>query len=152
MSKTFSILLIIIIIVIILGIWYFVSSSAQPAPAQQNAVENNNQNNPSNTVPTTPATSTPASTTNEPATPSSVSVNIQSFAFSPATLNIKKGTKVTWTNSDNVPHTVTSDSGNLLNSGTIAPGASFSFTFINNGSTGYHCSVHPKMKGSVVVN
>jgi len=155
MSKTSNVLIVvIIIIVIVLGIWYFISSSAQTAPTQQNAAENNGQNNQNAVTPPVPSEGTPTPTTGTPApaTPASVSVSIQSFAFGPSTLNIKKGTKVTWTNNDSVPHTVTSDSGSLLNSGTIPPGGSFSFTFTNTGSTGYHCTVHPMMKGSVVVN
>lgn len=81
----------------------------------------------------------------------SATVDIKNFLFNPATLNIKTGTVVTWTNSDNVSHTVTSDSGTLLNSKTLAPGQSFSFTFTNAGTVKYHCAIHPAMKGTVVV-
>lgn len=84
-------------------------------------------------------------------TPKASSISIKNFSFSPATLAIKTGTKVTWINDDTVSHTVTSDSGNLLNSGTLSPGQSFSFTFTDTGAVNYHCSIHPMMKGKIVV-
>ena len=73
------------------------------------------------------------------------------LAFNPATLTVKAGTKVTWTNNDSVLHTVTSDSGGVLGSTNIPPGQSFSFTFTAPGTVSYHCAVHPSMKGSVTV-
>ncbi len=78
-------------------------------------------------------------------------VFIKNFSFYPALLNVKVGTKVTWINNDSVVHTVTSDSDILLNSGDIAPGQSFSFTFTKPGSSAYHCSIHPTMNGAVLV-
>ncbi len=83
--------------------------------------------------------------------PSSVVVNIKDFSFSPQTINVKTGTKVTWVNNDSAPHTVNSDSGNLLNSGTLSEGSSFSFTFNHAASIDYHCAIHPTMKGHIVV-
>jgi plastocyanin len=58
---------------------------------------------------------------------------------------------VTWTNNDSVAHTVTSDSNGLLNSPTLSPGDSYSFTFPNSGSTNYHCNIHTMMRGTVIV-
>lgn len=80
-----------------------------------------------------------------------VAVSIKNFAFSSSTLTVKSGTKVTWTNSDTAPHTVTSDSGNTLNSGNLSAGKSFSFTFTTEGTYTYHCAVHPSMKGTIIV-
>lgn len=102
----------------------------------------------------TPTTATPAAQT--PSASSStenteVSVSIKNFLFNPSTLSVKTGTKVTWTNNDAIAHTITSDSGSLLNSGAIAPGQSFSFTFTAPGSVSYHCAIHPMMKGSITV-
>ncbi|MDE1970261.1 MAG: cupredoxin family copper-binding protein [Patescibacteria group bacterium] len=82
---------------------------------------------------------------------SQVTVIVKNFAFNPSMLTIKRGTRVTWVNNDNVSHTVTSDDGNLFNSGTLAPGRSFSFTFTTVGTMTYHCGVHPSMKGQIVV-
>ena len=75
-------------------------------------------------------------------------VNIQGFAFSPATLTIKKGTTVTWTNNDSAVHTIKSGT---FNSGDLAKGASFKFTFETAGTFDYSCGVHPSMLGKIVV-
>jgi plastocyanin len=146
-----TIIIIVVLIVVGLGAYYLVSQNS-----------NNSQTGTSNIyTPTNSGTDAtmmpapqpvPSSTAPAPATSSSsVTVNIKGFAFTPSTTTIKQGTKVTWVNNDSVAHTVTSDSGNLLNSGTIAPGKSFSFTFTNPGTTSYHCTIHPMMKGTVVV-
>jgi hypothetical protein len=78
-------------------------------------------------------------------------VNIKSFSFQPATLNVPAGTTVTWNNQDSVQHTVTSDVQDLFDSGAIAPGKKFTYTFPAPGSYSYHCSIHPGMKGTIVV-
>jgi plastocyanin len=113
---------------------------------------------PQNTLPaatdaaTMAATTAPAST--EAATAASgnaVAVAISGFAFNPATLTVKVGTTVTWTNQDPVVHTVTSDTG-LFDSGDMAQGATFSYTFTTAGTYIYHCIPHhAKMMGTVVV-
>lgn len=71
-------------------------------------------------------------------------------AYSPDTLSVAAGSTVTWTNTDAIAHTSTSD-GNAWNSQTILPGGKFSFTFQNAGTYSYHCSIHPGMVGTVVV-
>jgi plastocyanin len=94
---------------------------------------------------------TSQSTTTSPTTSSSGSaVTISNFAFSPETLPIKVGTKVTWTNNDSVTHTVTSDNG-VFNSGSLSPNATFSYTFNSAGTFNYHCSIHTSMKGTIIV-
>lgn len=81
--------------------------------------------------------------------PTTVEVSMENFAYKPATLAIKKGTTVKWTNNDNVAHTVTSDK---FDSKELQPGQSYSFTFNDAGEVGYGCSLHPAtMKGSVAV-
>lgn len=75
-------------------------------------------------------------------------VTIQNFAFSPASITIKKGDTVNWTNQDGPTHTVT---GSGFDSGRLAPGKSYSFTFSDAGSFSYQCNIHPSMKGTVVV-
>lgn len=79
-----------------------------------------------------------------------MTISIQNFAFQPATLSVPVGTTVTWTNNDTVAHTSTSDSG-VWNSGTLAPGQSYSYTFTQAGSFPYHCMIHPFMHGTIVV-
>ncbi len=93
-----------------------------------------------------------ASTSSPTLVPPANIVSIKNNSFYPSTENITVGTKITWVNNDTVAHTVTSDSGNLLNSGNIAPGQSFSFTFTKPGPVIYHCSIHPTMKGAIVVH
>ena len=70
-------------------------------------------------------------------------------AFNPAQLTVAVGTTVTWTNTDVVSHTSTSNA-NVWNSGTVAPGGQFSFTFPTAGTFSYHCTIHPGMVGTVV--
>jgi len=79
-------------------------------------------------------------------------VTIQNFAFSPATITVKPGTTVTWTNQDGASHTITSDSTPAaFSSATLANGATYQFTFTAPGTYPYHCSIHPSMTGTVVV-
>jgi plastocyanin len=78
-----------------------------------------------------------------------------SFAFSPTTLTIKVGTKVTWTNMTQAGHTVTSDDGKFFDSGISHPiaasGGTYSFTFTKAGAFPYHCQIHPFMKATITV-
>jgi plastocyanin len=71
-------------------------------------------------------------------------------AFAPDDVTIATGTTLTWTNTDAVAHTATSDSS-AWNSGAIAPGGRYSFTFETPGTFAYHCTIHPGMVGTVVV-
>jgi plastocyanin len=73
-----------------------------------------------------------------------------SDAYSPNPITIARGGAITWTNNDTTAHTSTSDTG-TWNSGSLAPGASFTFTFSNSGSFIYHCTIHPGMVGTVTV-
>jgi plastocyanin len=77
-------------------------------------------------------------------------VPISGQRFTQATVNIQPGGSVCWTNQDAVEHTVSSDSG-AFNSGAIAPGGTFRFTFSADGVFRYHCAVHPTMTASVIV-
>jgi amicyanin len=94
---------------------------------------------------TTQATQAPAGGSNH--------IAIKNFAFSPATLTIKTGTTVTWTNQDGAPHQIASDPGApvAFNSESLANGASYQFTFTQAGTYDYHCTIHPAMKGTIIV-
>jgi plastocyanin len=81
---------------------------------------------------------------------SSVEVKIDNFSFGPATVTVPAGTTVTWTNRDDIPHTVVSDD-KVFKSKVMDTDEKFSFTFEKPGTYGYFCSVHPKMTGKVVV-
>jgi plastocyanin len=71
-------------------------------------------------------------------------------AFNPGEMTVAIGDTVTWVNTDTVSHTSTSNAAGW-ESGTIAPGRQFSFTFGTAGTFPYHCRIHPGMVGSVVV-
>jgi plastocyanin len=72
-------------------------------------------------------------------------------SYSPGTLAVKVGATVTWVNKDTVTHTVTSQGRSLFDSGNLPTGATFSFRFTQIGTYPYYCTIHPWMKGTVVV-
>jgi plastocyanin len=79
-------------------------------------------------------------------------VEIENFDFTPMALQVAVGTKVTWTNHDDDPHTVVSvDTPVAFKSPPLDTDDSFSFTFTKPGTYKYFCSVHPKMVATVVV-
>lgn len=75
-------------------------------------------------------------------------ISIKNFKFNPATLTIKVGTTVVWTNNDGMPHKIKSDK---FNSDTLNKGQTFKFTFLSVGEYDYLCSIHPSMLGKVIV-
>ncbi len=81
----------------------------------------------------------------------SAEVTIRNMMFTPSQVTVVRGTTVTWTNDDSMSHTVTIDQGTGPKSSNIAPGASFAYTFNQSGSYQYHCSIHPSMRGTIVV-
>ncbi|MCC8936470.1 cupredoxin domain-containing protein [Bradyrhizobium ivorense] len=76
-------------------------------------------------------------------------IHIDNFVFEPAKLDIKAGTTVTWTNRDDIPHTVVC--AGKFRSKTMDTDDSFSFTFTAPGEYKYFCSLHPHMTGSIKV-
>ncbi len=79
-----------------------------------------------------------------------VKVMIDNFTFEPQKLTVKVGTTVTWTNRDDIPHTVAA-SNKSFKSKVMDTDQSYSFTFTTPGEIGYFCSLHPHMTGTVVV-
>ena len=71
-------------------------------------------------------------------------------AFAPDQVEIAVGGTVTWTNTDSVAHTSTSDQKNW-DSGSVAPGGQFSSTYTSAGTFPYHCAIHPGMVGTITV-
>jgi len=80
----------------------------------------------------------------------SAGVKIDNFSFGPAQITVPAGTTVTWTNRDDIPHTVVSDD-KLFKSNALDTDDKFSYTFAKPGTYPYFCSLHPKMTGKVVV-
>lgn len=77
-------------------------------------------------------------------------IEIRNFAFSPDTISVEKGTTVTWTNKDSASHTV-SAINNEFTSETLNLGDTFSHTFNEAKTYEYECSIHPSMRGKVIV-
>jgi plastocyanin len=95
------------------------------------------------------AASLPLLLRSAPARAEEIKVTIDNFTFQPAELTVKVGTTVTWTNHDDIPHTVVS--AGKFRSKTLDTDDSFSFTFTAAGDYKYFCSLHPHMVGMIKV-
>ena len=73
------------------------------------------------------------------------------WAFAPPTLQITVGTAVVWVNTGRAPHSATADDGTRFDSRTLYPQATFRFTPQHAGTIAYHCTLHPWMQGTLVV-
>ena len=80
-----------------------------------------------------------------------LSVQITNFNYTPEVIKVKVGTTISWTNEDNVPHTITGDD-NSWDSGRVKKNETYSHTFDKAGTFEYHCAYHSAMKGSVIVS
>lgn len=141
-----------VIVVLAVGIFWFTQNqntvANTPSPAASGTAT---QAAPS--APPAATASTSVSVTIPPAgvpAPATYRVAIQGFAFNPATLTVKAGDTVIWTNKDAMAHTVTGDNGGPASS-SIGPNGTYSFTFRSAGTFNYHCAIHPSMHGTVVV-
>jgi plastocyanin len=97
---------------------------------------------------TPPATAAPTTTA-----AGGNNVAIKNSAFDPSSLTVKSGTVVKWTNQDGYSHTIVSDTGSpvAFSSDSLSTGASYPYTFTQPGTYTYHCSIHPSMKGTIIV-
>lgn len=82
--------------------------------------------------------------------PAATAISIDNFTFSPPTLTVAAGTTITWTNHDDIPHTVRAVDGSF-HSKAMDSDDGYSFTFAKPGVYSYFCSIHPKMVGKVIV-
>lgn len=82
--------------------------------------------------------------------PQAMEVKIDNFSFGPTELAVTAGTTITWTNRDDIPHTVVSTE-KVFKSKVLDTDEQYSFTFASPGTFQYFCSIHPKMTGKVVV-
>ncbi len=132
-----------------------------PGPGQHQMAGMSGAAGPGNTAGSAPGTS-PMPSMSMPMSPPSTgaaaapmtgdAVAIKNFAFSPATLKVKVGTTVTWTNQDTDAHTVTSaGSGGPLHSAALNAHATYSYTFAKPGTYSYLCTIHPFMTATVEV-
>ena len=113
------------------------SQSNAPATSQATAPE---------TKPATPAATTPAATQ-----PETREVTIASFVFSPASITVKAGTTVKWTNKDSAPHSIVSSDGQFAASAVLSNGGSYQLKFDKPGTYAYACGLHPSMSGTIIV-
>jgi len=79
-------------------------------------------------------------------------VTISNFTFQPADVTVKRGTRVTVTNRDSAVHTATADDGHSFDTGNLEPGASKTITLTRPGSYAYRCTIHPYMRGKLIVD
>ena len=129
MKRTLTI--VIIPLVVIAGAWFYLTNkSAVDAPATTTAQKTTTNTNQSNIE---------------------AKVDIKNTMFTPSQVSIDNGGTVTWTNNDTVAHNVIVDNGEGPSSDLIQPGSSYSYEFTKPGSYQYHCSVHPSMRGTIVV-
>jgi len=127
MKKNMTSLLPIIIIVVV--ILYFVIYNSYKTSTESTNLPNTNSTD-----------TTPAKELNM--------ITIRNMAFHPLLLTVKAGTTVTWTNEDSAPHAIKSDT---FNSENLNKNDTFKYTFSEKGSFDYICSIHPYMKGTIVV-
>jgi len=90
-----------------------------------------------------------AALTGAPARATDTAVKISNFTFNPPQLTVKAGTTVTWTNEDDIPHTIVSPPA--IRSKALDSDDKFSFTFTTPGTYKYFCGLHPHMTGTIVV-
>jgi plastocyanin len=83
-------------------------------------------------------------------TSNATQIEVKNFMFVPTQLTVKAGSTVTWTNKDEEPHAVVSDTG-LFKSGGMDTNESFSYKFDKPGTYHFACSIHPRMVGTIVV-
>lgn len=79
-----------------------------------------------------------------------VRIAIENFVFAPSEITVAPGTKVTWVNKDEAPHTATSVD-KKFNSGGLDTGDTFTFVFNEKGEYPYFCALHPHMKATITV-
>ena len=85
-----------------------------------------------------------------PSSPVPYSVWMENNAFGPNSITVPENATVTWTNKDEMPHTVSSTSG-LFDGGYISSGGTYSYKFTSTGTFTYKCSNHSGMTGSITV-
>ncbi len=92
----------------------------------------------------------PSVKANDQPSTANLEVKIDNFSFGPQSLTVPVGATVTWTNRDDIPHTVVSTDG-VFKSKVRDTDEKCSYTFTKAGMYPYYCSVHPKMMGKIVV-
>jgi len=153
MNKT---LIFVVIAVLVLGGGYLLMSQQKASPATapstgEGTTQDQNRGNETDVLQEDKeSTTSVGNALQEEGSTLKADVTISGYAFSPATIRVKVGGTVTWTNQDPVAHTVTADGGSF-DTKLISQGKSASVTFDKAGTYPYHCTPHPNMKGTVIV-
>jgi plastocyanin len=80
-------------------------------------------------------------------------IGIDNFTFKPAEVVVSTGTKIIWTNQDDIPHAIADAAmQKRFKSSVLDTGETFSYVFSSSGTYHYFCSLHPHMRGTIVVN
>lgn len=137
MNSKIIIGIIIVAVVIGGGIYFFGKNSSSQTNMQNMPTQSQEQTN-----------TNPTSSDQKPT--AADAVIIQGYAFSPETITVKVGDTITWTNNDSTEHSATADDGSF-DTGLFSQGQSKTVTFKKAGTFTYHCSAHPYMKGTVIV-
>lgn len=103
----------------------------------------------SSSTPSTPSTPTPQASTTQVLVPATDGYSPNGSSFQPGNVTIKVGSSVTWVNQDVVEHAPTADDGSWA--GDLPVRGSFTQSFKTAGTFAYHCSIHPMMTGTIVV-
>lgn len=142
-----SVLLILVLLaVIILGLFYYQFSSMNRGYNDENLFKSAEKENTKVKI-----INEENKISNELTQNKNYDLQIKDFIFSNKELKIKKGDSVTWTNLDSIGHTVTSDSGEELNSNILSINKNYKHIFNKVGTFNYHCTPHPYMKGKIIV-
>jgi amicyanin len=142
-----GVIAVVVVVIIAIAAWILFANKDSYNKNNNGSQYGNNNNSATNQ----PPAANNNTSTNGTQSESSGKVTIANMAFSPSQITVNKGDTVTWTNNDSMTHTVTSDTGSELDSGDIQPGSTYSHTFNQAGSFQYHCSIHPSMRGTIVV-
>jgi plastocyanin len=106
---------------------------------------------PSNSKTTSKTTQTTKANASRQASAKTQTVLIDQFLFQPSVITVQHGETVRWKNIGSVPHTATSTDGKTFDSTSIAAGRSWSFKPLKKGTFSYVCTLHPNMKGKLIV-
>ncbi|MBI3332348.1 cupredoxin domain-containing protein [Candidatus Peregrinibacteria bacterium] len=130
-----------------------VSSSRSSSLSSSSVSSGPSSSSVSSSIGSSPSSSSISSSSQSSAgtTQATAAVNITNFAFSPGSITVTRGTRITWTNNDTAPHTVTRDGSSGPYSSVLTEGESYSRTFNAVGTFPYHCAIHPEMTGMVTV-
>lgn len=138
-KKTLGIIIAVVVLGAITGVLFMKSPAKDTSTNSTNNSSASTENKQASETDITPA--------------STDKIDIKDFAFTPAAIQVKKGTTVTWTNQDSTRHNIAPDSetADFKASELLDKGKSYSVTFNTVGTYTYHCTPHPYMKASVIV-